>query len=174
MVSIFQHHLNFAAYYSNRIPIEICLDAFIITGSYSRTNATLTTAERIDSTMEDCGLSIFVTTLTTSTAFCLSLTSKIPAIREFSIYAIISVWVDFIYQLTFFIAMIKLNDERITKRRFDVFPCCSRENNDDSQVLAEGDMLNQRMMKSYGKKIVALSKTSKTIIVIGENSIDKI
>ena len=44
-------------------------DTFIITGEYSRTDAVKDPVKRVEETMEVVGLSIFVTTLTTTMAF---------------------------------------------------------------------------------------------------------
>ncbi len=146
-------------------------DAFIITGSYSRTDTSISSVDRILITVKDCGLSIFVTTVTTSLAFCLCLMSKIPAVRDFSMYATLSVMVDFLFQITFFISLIKVNDERIEHRRYDCIPCCAREGEeeeeDESTARRSGDALNIRLMRAFSLNIVAAPKSIKIAIIFG-------
>jgi Sterol-sensing domain of SREBP cleavage-activation/Patched family len=78
-------------------------DTFIITGAYFRTDPDKEPAERIREVMQEVGLSISSTTLTTTVAFCLGCTSSIPAIFWLNLYAIPTILMDFFFQLTFFV-----------------------------------------------------------------------
>jgi predicted exporter len=80
-------------------------DTFIITGAYFRTDPEKEPAERIREVMQEVGLSISVTTMTTVVAFILGCISSIPAIRWLNFYAIPAILMDFVFQLTFFIGM---------------------------------------------------------------------
>jgi Niemann-Pick C1 protein len=55
-------------------------DAFIISGEYARTDTKKSAVERVHDTIDEVGVSIFVTTLTSVTAFALGTTSTIPAV----------------------------------------------------------------------------------------------
>ena len=132
--------------------------------------------DRISLSVKDCGLSIFLTTLTTSSAFCLCLISNIPAVRHFSIYASVCVAIDFLYQITFFIALIVVNDKRIRNSRLDFIPCLMRRNHHESTstLVAEEEVIdstrpiNVKMMSWYAKKLITLSTPQKLVIIIGE------
>ena len=170
MVSTRYTLLSVQGYSSVLFSLIMCfVDAFIITGSYFKTGNATSFVDRISNTMKDCSISIFVTTLTTSLAFCLSLFSEIPAIYNFSAYAIISVWVDFLYQITFFIAIMKLNEERIQNQRYDLFPCCIRQS---SNQLCDGntgvDTVNEMVMKRFAQTITVLSRKQRLLVVLGK------
>ena len=64
-------------------------------------------------TLEEVGLSISMTTLTTALAFVLGCTSTVPGIRWLCIYASVTVVFDFVYQATFFIALVALDERRV-------------------------------------------------------------
>jgi predicted RND superfamily exporter protein len=97
-------------------------DAFIIMGSYSRTDPRLDPVERIRLAIDDIGISITLTSLTSTLAFALGINSRIPAVYWLFYYAAPSVIFVYGYQLTFFVACIVLDEKRITDRRMD---CCS-------------------------------------------------
>lgn len=71
--------------------------------------------------MEDAGVSISVTTLSTSMALALGSISNIPAVRWLCLYAMVVILVDFIYQISFFMALLILDEQRIQDNRRD---CC--------------------------------------------------
>lgn len=95
-------------------------DSFIIIGSYNRTRGT-NILKRIEWTMKDVSVSIFITTLTSAFAFALGCFSDIPSVRWLCIYACPAFAIDFIFQITFFIALIVLDERRIQANRRD---CC--------------------------------------------------
>lgn len=96
-------------------------DTFIITGAYFRTNPNKDPEERIRETMEEVGLSISVTTITTMFAFALGCISTIPAIYWLNLYAFPTICIDFLYQITFFVALLVLDERRVQANRRD---CC--------------------------------------------------
>lgn len=98
-------------------------DAFIIHGSYSRRAHIKDVKERIHSTMEDVGVSIFVTTLTSILAFILGSFSDIAAVRWLCMYAFPCIAIDFFYQITFFVALVALDQRRIEQGRMDYCTC---------------------------------------------------
>jgi len=55
-------------------------DAFILYGSYNRTDPRKDPVKRIEETIDDVGLSISITTLTSALAFFMGVFSNIPAV----------------------------------------------------------------------------------------------
>lgn len=96
-------------------------DTFIITGAYFRTDPKKDPVDRIRETMEEVGLSISVTTITTMFAFILGCISTIPAIYWLNLYAFPTIVIDFLFQITFFVALIVLDERRVQANRMD---CC--------------------------------------------------
>lgn len=77
-----------------------CSAAFIIHGEYVRTDESKDPVERVRDTLEEVGLSISLTTLTTALAFGLGMLSSIPQLIWCAMYAFPTVIIDFIYQIT--------------------------------------------------------------------------
>ena len=92
-------------------------DSFIIFGEYMRTDESKPIQDRVRDTFEEVGLSIFLTSLTTSGAFVLGVLSAMPAVIWLSFYACLAVVVDFIYQITFFVAFLVLDEQRIQRKK---------------------------------------------------------
>jgi len=96
-------------------------DAFITSGSYSRTDVSKDPVDRIDDTIQDVGLSITLTTVTSTLAFGLGAISSIPAVYWLCYYAFPTIFIVYLYQLTFFVACIVLDERRVKEKRRD---CC--------------------------------------------------
>lgn len=69
--------------------------------------------------MEDIGSSILLTTLTSTLAFALGAVSSIPAVQYLVMYAFPTILVDFLFQITFFVALIVLDQRRVEANRRD-------------------------------------------------------
>ena len=65
-------------------------------------------------------MSITLTTVTTMVAFLLSSFSSIRAIRWLGCYALFTIFIDAVYQVTFYIALLVLDERRIKANRRDV------------------------------------------------------
>lgn len=120
-------------------------DAFIIAGSYSRTDGTKDPVERIDDTINDVGGTILLTTLTSSSAFALGLVSSIPAVQWLVTYAFPTILIDFVYQITFFVALIVMDEHRIEANRCDCLFCIKvRTNQSDEESGSNEDGTKQQ------------------------------
>lgn len=100
-------------------------DAFILIGSYERTDSDKEAPERIRETIGDIGLSITLTTLTSAVAFGLGCQSSVYAVVWLCSYAVPLILLVFLYTLTFFVALIVLDEQRIKSGRFDCCVCVS-------------------------------------------------
>lgn len=142
---------------------------FIIYGAYSRTDHLADTVDRIATTIASCGGTILLTTLTASVAFALGLISTITAVRYLVIYAFVTILVDFLFQVTFFIALIVLDERRIKDNRRDCCFCC-RDETPGSQILHHdrdahpGKHFADRAMIAYGNFL--LKKPVKVIVLV--------
>lgn len=95
-------------------------DTFIITGAYFRTKGSI--EDRIRQTMQEIGPSITLTTFTTVFAFCLGyITSSLPGVHWLCLYAMSIISIDFFYQITYFVAILTLNERRVAANKKD---CC--------------------------------------------------
>jgi len=113
-------------------------DAFILWGAYQRTDPLKNTEERIHDSIEDVGVSIFVTTFTSILAFTLGgIFSSLPAIYWLCCYAAPTIAIDFILQVTFFVSLIALDERRVKDRRRDILCCLSAPPSSSENVGAE-------------------------------------
>ena len=111
-------------------------DAFILSGAYNRTDKSKDVVDRIEDTIKDVGISIFLTTVTSIAAFSLGCISSIPAVYWLCQYAIPTLFLDFFFQITFFIALIVIDERRIIDKRRDCLVCVrvkTLSNGDDEE-----------------------------------------
>jgi len=127
-------------------------DAFVISGSHARTNSDLSPEDRIHETIEDVGLSISITTLSSTLAFLLGCITTIPAIRWLCLYAFPTIIFVLLYQLTFFVACIVLDDKRVRENRHDCLVCMSVKSN--SEDFDEKESQADRIMGSFAEKLL--------------------
>jgi predicted RND superfamily exporter protein len=128
-------------------------DAFIITGSFFRLDPNSKDAvARVRDMIDDIGMSIFLTTLTSSLAFGLGCISSVPAIFWLCVYAVPTMVFILLFQLTFFISCMVLDDRRIQKGNRDCFRCCSRTKADNEAVQEES--IADRFMGWYAEKLL--------------------
>lgn len=110
-------------------------DAFIMIGAYNRTDPNKDVVERIQDATRDIGLSIVLTTVTTSTAFGLGCLSNLPALYWLSFYSFTCMILVFLYTITFFVALIVLDERRIQANRRDCCFCMSVVEDTDENSL---------------------------------------
>ena len=78
------------------------------------------------------GPAMLLTSLSESIAFFLGALTPMPAVRLFSLYAGMSVLIDFLLQITIFVSLITLDHRRTTENRIDLF-CCFRLSNNPNR-----------------------------------------
>jgi predicted RND superfamily exporter protein len=97
-------------------------DSFIILGAFLRTNESKGPVERMIETIDEIGLSITLTSLTSVLAFALGSMSSVPVVYWLCQYAYPTIFITYLYQITFFTASVVLDERRIAQNRQD---CCS-------------------------------------------------
>lgn len=120
--------------------------AFIIWGEYQRTDKSKTVEERIHVAIQEVGVSIFVTTLTSVAAFSLGTTSSVPAVYWLCEYAAPTIAIDFIFQMTFFVALIVLDERRVAEKKRDCLTCFGAPSIDEEEVEPEGSLIDRFMV----------------------------
>jgi Niemann-Pick C1 protein len=95
-------------------------DAFIIVDTYVRTDPRKDPVKRIYDTIDDCGVSITMTTITSTLAFASGILSSVPAIRWICWYASPTIFFVLIYQVTFMVACVVLDERRVKNNRRDM------------------------------------------------------
>eukprot|EP00638_Chattonella_subsalsa_P017825 CAMPEP_0117870420 /NCGR_PEP_ID=MMETSP0950-20121206/9831_1 /TAXON_ID=44440 /ORGANISM="Chattonella subsalsa, Strain CCMP2191" /LENGTH=960 /DNA_ID=CAMNT_0005722707 /DNA_START=354 /DNA_END=3236 /DNA_ORIENTATION=+ len=101
-------------------------DMFVILSDFEDTDPNLDEAQRLANTCVDIGPSITFTTMSDLLAFGLGMLSTVPAVVSFSFYATVCIFLDFIFQVTFFVAVIVVVN-RIEQQGYRVYfykSCC--------------------------------------------------
>ena len=120
-------------------------DTFIITGAFfqldpstfgrtAEANKDTSLIERkIQKTLQQVGWSICLTTLTTVIAFLLGyFSSSFPGVRWLCLYAVAVITIDFFFQVTYFVAFLVLDEERVQTNRRDCCFCLNASAGDTS------------------------------------------
>ncbi|XP_060064748.1 patched domain-containing protein 3-like [Ylistrum balloti] len=95
-------------------------DMFILLAGLAEAPLYETPPKRVAETMRTSGVAITITSLTDIIAFAVGASSVFPGVRNFCIYTGIAVLFCYINFVTFFIACIAINENRISKNRH----CC--------------------------------------------------
>ena len=150
--NIFPHRAQILPFIMFGIGLD---DAFIISGAYARTDKTKTPEERVQEAIEEVGLSVTLTTLTSVLAFGLGCLSSVPAVYWLCLYAFPTIFIDFVYQITFFVALIIIDERRVANKRRDCLVCCtvqSRVDSDETEREPKESALD-RFMGWYAEKL---------------------
>jgi len=96
-------------------------DSFVIMGALDHVDGMLPVPQRIAAAISHAGVSIMVTSLTDFAAFAISVSSALPALSSFCMYAALCVLMLFIFQITLFAALATFDTRRVAANRPD---CC--------------------------------------------------
>jgi len=148
-------------------------DTFIITGEYytrlaeknknssSVADTDADIIDRVAKTMEEVGISIFLTTTTTIVAFLLgAFSSTIPGVIWLCIYGTAAISIDFLYQITYFVAFLVLNERRVRDNKLDCCFCIQVLLDDDGDDCDDNTSLQSHIKKDAedNKKIEPMGK----------------
>lgn len=92
-------------------------------GAYSRPMYHLSSAERAARALSRIGPSVMLSSLTQVSAFLLGAVVPMPAVRNFALYAALSMTMVVVLQCTCFVAAMKLDADRTEGSRIDCLPC---------------------------------------------------
>ncbi|KAJ8715247.1 hypothetical protein PYW08_005228 [Mythimna loreyi] len=101
-----------------------------------------TVAEHIGRTLGQVGPSMFLTSASESVCFFLGALSDMPAVRAFALYAGAALLVDFLLQVTCFVALLAIDTHRQNANRFDVLCCVQGTKAESGAESGEGALYN--------------------------------
>ncbi|CAL8090383.1 unnamed protein product [Orchesella dallaii] len=78
--------------------------------------------EKLGLTLQHAGVSITITSLTDFFAFAIGGTTVLPALQSFCIYAALGIIATYVFQATFFVAWLAIDQRRIERRRNAFIP----------------------------------------------------
>lgn len=97
----------------------------IIVHAVKRQGTQLSTEWRIGSALAEVGPSITLASMAESLAFAVGVVTPMPACRVFSMFAAVAVFLDYLLQITAFVALLTYDLKRTQANRVDCFPCFS-------------------------------------------------
>ncbi|XP_015603900.1 NPC intracellular cholesterol transporter 1 homolog 1b [Cephus cinctus] len=109
---------------------------FIMVQTLQRTPRKLdeTTPEHIGRTLALVGPSILLSSASECTCFLIGALSSMPAVNTFALYASVAILINFLLQITVFIALLALDTDRLTDNRLDVLFCFSLDKKHKTEV----------------------------------------
>jgi Niemann-Pick C1 protein len=146
---------------------------FLIVHEFERINISHpegTIPERVSRALGRMGPSILLSATTETTAFALGCAVGMPAVRNFAAYAAGAVFINAVLQVTMFVAVLALNQERVEDNRADCFPFLRMRNADQGYLnggmghgAGEEGGLQKFIRKTYAPAL--LGKKAKVVIV---------
>lgn len=124
--------------------------------------------ERISNALVEVGPSITLASLSEVLAFAVGTFIPMPACRVFSMFAALAVLLDFLLQVTAFVALIAFDFLRAEDKRVDCFPCIkvSSYANSDKGVGQRKSGLLARYMKEIHAPILSLWGVKIVVILV--------
>uniref|UniRef100_A0AC35TW28 SSD domain-containing protein n=1 Tax=Rhabditophanes sp. KR3021 TaxID=114890 RepID=A0AC35TW28_9BILA len=96
---------------------------FLMMASIRRSPRHLPTSERIGDCLSDAAISMFITSLTDALSFGVGCITTIPAVQIFCVYTGVAVVVTFLYEITFFAAILAISIEMEKNNEHALFKC---------------------------------------------------
>jgi len=106
--------------------------------------------ERIGHTMRHAGISVTVTSITDVMAFGLGAFTIMPGLQAFCVSAAICIALIFVLQVSWFVAWLSLDQQRIEMRKHGLVPCITVEPAENTSWDTETPM-SKRLMERYSK-----------------------
>ncbi|GAB1859492.1 Niemann-Pick C1 protein [Camponotus japonicus] len=114
---------------------------FILVQNHQRTprRADQSISEHIGTVMAAVGPSMLLTSISECFCFLIGAFSSMPAVNTFAMYASLSILINFLLQITAFVALLALDSRRAENNRLDVFCCIStKENSETDDYIYKG------------------------------------
>lgn len=116
--------------------------------------------EKIARTMQKAGSSITITSLTDIVAFIVGGTTVLPSLRSFCVFAAMAIFMTYFYVVTFFVAVLTLDEKRVAKNLNGILPCIKHASN---KPACEPRLMWRFLHNFYGKFV--LTKPGKIIVI---------
>ena len=109
------------------------------------------------------GVSITITSLTDIVAFLVGGTTILPSLQSFCIFASLSIFMTFMFVITFFVAIFALDERRISQNRNSIVPCVIHEEH-TKKLWCEPNLTDRGIKWLYSN--VILTKLGKAFVIL--------
>ena len=141
-------------------------DTYILMNRFRETDIRKDIILRINDAVEATCVGMLLSSLTTIATYALSSINTPSAIRWFCIYAGLLGCIQFVYQITFFVALIVLEDKRMRSNRNDCIFCIKNEGALNDHVFEEEQEKKTQLQEIIGAYTQAIQhQTSKQFII---------
>lgn len=138
---------------------------FILVHTYNRLdkNHYKTIGDGIGDALGKVGPSILLTSSSECFCFLIGALSNMPAVRTFALYATVALFLDFIFQITAFIALMAIDQKRLETGRLDLF-CCFRTSKEISKDASQGFL--QKLFEKFYTPFLMATPTRIIVVII--------
>uniref|UniRef100_A0A336MLU8 CSON014057 protein n=1 Tax=Culicoides sonorensis TaxID=179676 RepID=A0A336MLU8_CULSO len=119
--------------------------------------------ERMGIMLMTAGASITITSITDIMAFIVGGLAAMPILQSFCLYSAISIFIMYLFVITFFVAIFTLDEKRVIQNRNGFIPCIKHDDK-SSQLCMDKNLMQQFLTVLYSKFI--LTHVGKAIIII--------
>ncbi|KAL1827885.1 hypothetical protein ACET3Z_006297 [Daucus carota] len=137
----------------------------ILVHAVKRQNEELNLEVRISNALGDVGPSITLASLCEVLAFAVGGFISMPACRVFSMFAALAVLLDFLLQVTAFVALIVFDFSRAEAKRVDCFPCIKVFSKDEGTIQRNPGLLT-RYMEEVHAQILSIRAVKAVVITV--------
>ncbi|XP_039299028.1 NPC intracellular cholesterol transporter 1 homolog 1b [Nilaparvata lugens] len=120
---------------------------------------------QIGLTLRHAGISIAITSLTDMIATAIGGTTILPALESFCYFASAGIFMTFVYQCTFFLAFVVLDERRLANNRNSVFPCLKLNFKRIEQKQQENNSFFKRILLASFSNVF-LTKIGKMLVIL--------
>lgn len=96
--------------------------------------------ERISNVVGEVAPSLLLASLSESSCFLIGTLTPMPAVKVFAMTASLALLVDFVLQMTVFIALLTLDTKRQLSGRYDLFCCITASKSSQSSLIGDSDV----------------------------------
>lgn len=138
---------------------------FILVHTYSRLdkNEYETIGDGIGEALGRVGPSILLTASSECCCFLIGALSDMPAVRTFALYATVALAIDFVLQISAFIALMAIDQKRLEGGRLDLF-CFIRSSKEISKKASQGFL--QKLFEKYYTPFLMMKGTRLSVLII--------
>ncbi|XP_067131922.1 patched domain-containing protein 3-like, partial [Centruroides vittatus] len=158
-------------YWNTTIPFLVLVteidDAFVLIACWRITDPKDSVEKRMEVTYGEAGVSITLTSLTNFISYCIGMMAPFPFIRIFSYYTATCVFLNFVYQITFFGGCLAMSGYREEKNlHFSKVVRCEPDDEDNQNNNAEEEEFTMASFRDSLGKIISNPVVKISIILI--------
>nr|XP_040228141.2 NPC intracellular cholesterol transporter 1 homolog 1b [Anopheles coluzzii] len=141
---------------------------FMLVHAFNRIDRERTpeTACAIGEALGQIGPSILLTSASECCCFAIGALSPMPAVNTFAWYATVALLVDFLLQISAFVALMALDEQRVERGRLDLVCCVRATKNPDKPVAPDGPGWLERVVERFYVPFLLRPRVRLTVLAL--------